>query len=55
MLKSRDIEFDLDGLIDADKLRRELILKTDELRKKKNQFSLEISQKRKQEKMQLKF
>ena len=47
MLKSRDIEFDLDGLIDADRLRREFILKTDELRKKKNQFSLEISQKKK--------
>ena len=48
MLKSRNIEFDLDGLIDADKLRREFILKTDELRKKKNQFSLEISQKKKE-------
>jgi len=47
MLKSRDIEFDLDGLIDADRLRREFILKTDELRKKKNQYSLEISQKKK--------
>jgi seryl-tRNA synthetase len=47
MLKSRDIEFDLNGLIDADRLRREFILKTDELRKKKNQFSLEISQKKK--------
>lgn len=47
MLKSREIEFDLDGLIDADRLRREFILKTDELRKKKNQFSLEISQKKK--------
>lgn len=47
MLKSRDIEFDLDGLIDADRLRREFILKTDELRKKKNQFSLEISHKKK--------
>ncbi len=47
MLKSRDIEFDLDGLIDADKLRRELILKTDEVRKKKNLFSLAISQKKK--------
>jgi len=47
MLKLRDIEFDLDGLIDADRLRREFILKTDELRKKKNQFSLEISQKKK--------
>jgi len=47
MLNSRDIEFDLDGLIDADKQRREFILKTDELRKKKNQVSLEISQKKK--------
>ncbi len=47
MLKSRDIEFDLDGLIDADKLRREFILKTDKIRKKKNQFTLEISQKKK--------
>ena len=47
MLKSRSIEFDLDGLIDADKQRREFILKTDELRKKKNQIALEISQKKK--------
>ena len=47
MLKSRDVEFDLDGLIEADKQRREFILKTDELRKKKNQVSLEISQKKK--------
>ena len=47
MLKSRDMEFDLDGLIEADKNRRELILKTDELRKKRNQFALEISQKKK--------
>ena len=47
MLNSRDIEFDLDGLIDADKQRREFILKTDELRKKKNQVALEISQKKK--------
>jgi seryl-tRNA synthetase len=47
MLKLRNIEFDLDGLIDADKQRREFILKTDELRKKKNQVALEISQKKK--------
>ena len=47
MLKSRDVEFDLDGLIDSDKKRREFILKTDELRKKKNQVALEISQKKK--------
>ncbi len=47
MLDSRNIEFDLDGLIDADKQRREFIQKTDELRKKKNQVALEISQKKK--------
>jgi seryl-tRNA synthetase len=47
MLKSRDMEFDLDGLILADKQRRDFILKTDELRKKKNQVALEISQKKK--------
>jgi len=47
MLKSRNIEFDLDGLIDADKQRREFILQTDDLRKKKNQIALEISQKKK--------
>jgi seryl-tRNA synthetase len=47
MLDSRNIEFDLEGLIDSDKQRREFILKTDELRKKKNQVALEISQKKK--------
>jgi len=47
MLNSRNIEFDLDGLIDVDKQRREFIQKTDELRKKKNQVALEISQKKK--------
>ncbi|HUU49102.1 MAG TPA: serine--tRNA ligase [Nitrosopumilaceae archaeon] len=48
MLKSRNLEFDLNGLIDADKQRREFIVKTDELRKKKNQVALEISQKKKE-------
>jgi seryl-tRNA synthetase len=47
MLHSRNIDFDLDGLIDADRQRREFIIKTDELRKKKNQVALEISQKKK--------
>jgi seryl-tRNA synthetase len=47
MLHSRNIEFDLDGLIEADRQRREFIQKTDELRKKKNQVALEISQKKK--------
>ena len=47
MLKARNIEFDLDGLVDSDKQRREYIIKTDELRKKKNQVALEIAQKKK--------
>jgi len=47
MLKDRAVEFDLDGLLDSDKKRREYIIQTDELRKKKNQVSLEIAQKKK--------
>ncbi|AJW70078.1 serine--tRNA ligase [Nitrosopumilus adriaticus] len=47
MLKAREMEFDLDGLIEYDQKRREFIIKTDELRKKKNQVALEISQKKK--------
>ena len=47
MLKSRSVDFDLDSLIESDQKRREFILKTDELRKKKNQVALEISQKKK--------
>jgi seryl-tRNA synthetase len=47
MLRARNVEFDLEGLIDSDKKRRDFILKTDELRKKKNQVALEIAQKKK--------
>jgi len=47
MLKARSVDFDLDGLIESDQKRRELIIKTDELRKKKNQLALQISQKKK--------
>ncbi|MFB5607630.1 MAG: serine--tRNA ligase [Candidatus Nitrosomaritimum yanchengensis] len=47
MLKERNVDFDLDGLIESDKKRREFILKTDELRKKKNKVALEIPQKKK--------
>lgn len=47
MLKARAVDFDLDGLIQSDQKRREFILKTDELREKKNKFALEISQKKK--------
>ena len=39
MLKSRVVEFDLEGLIESDQKRREFIIKTDELRKKKNQIA----------------
>jgi seryl-tRNA synthetase len=48
MLKARNVEFDLDTLIEYDQKRREFIINTDELRKKKNQLALEISQKKKQ-------
>ena len=47
MLKARSVEFDFDELIDSDQKRREFILKTDELRKKKNQVAAGISQKKK--------
>ena len=47
MLKVRSVDFDLDALIESDQKRREFIIKTDELRKKKNQVALEISQKKK--------
>jgi len=47
MLKDRSVDFDLDALIESDQKRREFIIKTDELRKKKNQVALEISQKKK--------
>ena len=43
MLKDRNVEFDLGSLLDLDKKRRELIISTDELRKKKNEMSLKIS------------
>ena len=48
MLKDRGVDFDLDLLLEREKQRRELILKTDELRKKRNQISLEIGQKKKE-------
>ena len=47
MLKNRAIDFDFDGLVQCDKQRRELIIKTDELRKKRNDVSLEFSKKKK--------
>jgi Seryl-tRNA synthetase len=35
MLKDRAVDFDLETLIESDQKRRELIIKTDELRKRK--------------------
>ena len=43
MLRDRYVEFDLDSLLDLDKKRREYILSTDDLRKKKNEVSLKIA------------
>ena len=47
MLKDRTVDFDFDGLVQLEKKRREFIIKTDELRKKRNEISLEIGQKKK--------
>ncbi len=47
MLKARAVEFNFDELIESDQKRREFILKTDEMRKKKNQIASTISQKKK--------
>ena len=47
MLRDRYVEFDLDSLLDLDKKRREYILSTDDLRKKKNEMSLKIAETKK--------
>lgn len=47
MLEARAMQFPLDELLFLDKDRRELIIKTDELRRKRNDFSLEIAKKKK--------
>ena len=47
MLVNRDLDFDLDGLLNLDKKRRELIVKTDAVKKNRNDISLQISQKKK--------
>ena len=47
MLKDRVVDFPLDDLVKLDKERRELIIKTDEQRKKKNEIALEIAQRKK--------
>ncbi|MGQ0376665.1 MAG: serine--tRNA ligase [Nitrososphaerota archaeon] len=48
MLKARVVNFDLDALVKLDKQKRELIIKTDELRKKRNDVSLEIGKSKKE-------
>ena len=47
MLEARVVKFPLDELISLDKDRRELIVKTDEFRKKRNEVSLEIASRKK--------
>ena len=47
MLRDRYVEFDLDSLLNLDKKRREYILSTDDLRKKKNEMSLKIAEAKK--------
>ena len=47
MLEARAVKFPLDDLISLDKDRRELIIRTDEFRKKRNEVSLEIARKKK--------
>jgi seryl-tRNA synthetase len=48
MLKARAVNFDLDALVNIDKQKRELIIKTDDLRKKRNDISLEIGKSKKE-------
>ncbi len=47
MLKDRAVEYDFDNLIKKEKERRELIIKTDEFREKRNEVSLEIGKQKK--------
>ena len=47
MLEARAVEFPLDQLIKADEKRRDLIIRTDEIRKKRNEIALEIARKKK--------
>ena len=47
MLEARAVEFPLDQLIKADEERRDLIIRTDEIRKKRNEIALEIARKKK--------
>jgi seryl-tRNA synthetase len=48
MLEKRNVEFPLKDIVDLDKKRRDLIVKTQELRHKKNVLSKQISNKKKE-------
>ena len=47
MLDARKVDFNLEEYIQTDKKRRDFIIKTDELRKKKNEVALEIGKRKK--------
>lgn len=47
MLENRAVDFDLDGLVQADRQRREMIIKTDEIRTRKNRVALQIAERKK--------
>ena len=47
MLKARSVDFDFEDLVEVEQKRREFIVKTDDLRKKKNELALLISQRKK--------
>jgi len=47
MLENRAVDFDLDGLVQADRQRRGLIIKTDEIRARKNRVALQIAERKK--------
>src|SRR5437867_1997487 len=47
MLEARAVNFPLDELVETDKERRALIIRTDELRKKRNEISVVVARKKK--------
>ncbi len=47
MLKDRGVDFDLNGLIEADRQRRDLIMRTDKIRARKNTMARQIAEKKK--------
>src|SRR5712692_11597969 len=47
ILEARAVDFPFDQLIETDRERRVLIIRTDELRKKRNEISVEVARKKK--------